>query len=361
MEKIDVCLGARGYPIYVGEGLLNHGSLIEETLPGPDILIVTNDVVAPLYLESLRKALSHCSVRELVLPDGEQFKTLDTVSKIFDELVAAGLGRDCTVVALGGGVVGDMAGFAAACYQRGVGFVQVPTTLLAQVDSSVGGKTAVNHPAGKNLIGAFYQPVCVVADTTTLATLEEREYRAGLAEVIKYGLILDAGFFDWLEQALPALLRRETAALEKAITRSCQIKADIVARDETEQGVRALLNLGHTFGHAIEAVYGYGRWLHGEAVAAGMTMAAEFSARLGHLSASAADRLAMVLEASGLPTRPPALDYQRFVAALNRDKKVRAGQLRLVLLDDIGHARLTAQFPSDELDRFLRERLGSCV
>ncbi len=359
MPRIDVDLGARSYPIHIGSGLLSSPALIVDNLPGRDVLIVSNDVVAPLYLAALRKTLSGCAVRELVLPDGERYKTLETVSGILDELVASGFGRDCTVVALGGGVIGDMAGFAAACYQRGVGFVQVPTTLLAQVDSSVGGKTAVNHSAGKNLIGAFYQPLCVVADTETLATLDKREYRAGLAEVFKYGLILDPGFFDWLELALPALLRREPEALAKAITRSCEIKADIVARDETEQGVRALLNLGHTFGHAIEAVHGYGRWLHGEAVAAGMVMAAQFSARIGSLPGAAVPRIEALIEAAGLPTRPPPLPHERFVAALHRDKKVQAGQLRLVLLDDIGAARLTAEFAGAELDRFLQQSLGA--
>lgn len=359
MPRIDVDLGARSYPIHIGSGLLSSPALIADALPGRDVLIVTNDVVAPLYLAALRETLSGCAVRELVLPDGERYKTLETVSAILDELVAAGFSRDCTVLALGGGVIGDMAGFAAACYQRGVGFVQVPTTLLAQVDSSVGGKTAVNHSAGKNLIGAFYQPLCVIADTATLATLDEREYRAGLAEVFKYGLILDREFFAWLELALPALLRRDAGALERAITRSCEIKAAIVARDETEQGIRALLNLGHTFGHAIEAVHGYGRWLHGEAVAAGMVMAAQFSARVGSLPAAAVPRIEALIEAAGLPTTPPPLQYERFVAALNRDKKIQAGQLRLVLLDAIGAARLTAEFAGDELDRFLHQSLGA--
>ena len=361
MPIINVDLGARSYPIHIGTGLLSRPGLIAAALPSRDVLIVTNDVVAPLYLATLREALSGYATRELILPDGERYKTLDTVSTILDELVAAGFGRDCTVLALGGGVIGDMAGFAAACYQRGVGFVQVPTTLLAQVDSSVGGKTAVNHSAGKNLIGAFYQPLCVIADTAALVTLDEREYRAGLAEVFKYGLILDRDFFAWLELALPALLRRETEALEQAITRSCEIKADIVARDETEQGIRALLNLGHTFGHAIEAVHGYGRWLHGEAVAAGMMMAAQFSVRVGSLQASAVSRIEALLEAAGLPTRPPPLQYQRFFAALHRDKKVQAGQLRLVLLDDIGRARLTSEFAGDELERFLHQSLEAAA
>ena len=358
MRTIEVDLGERSYPIHIGDRILSRAGLFEDRLPGRDVLVVTNETVAPLYLGGIRKALARCDTRVLELPDGERYKTLETVAEILDELVRSGFGRDCTVVALGGGVIGDMAGFAAACYQRGVGFIQVPTTLLAQVDSSVGGKTAVNHPAGKNLIGAFYQPLCVIADTETLATLAEREYRAGLAEVFKYGLILEAGFFEWLERALPSLLRREPDALEKAIASSCRIKADIVARDETEQGVRALLNLGHTFGHAIEAVHGYGRWLHGEAVAAGMLMAAEFSARSIGFPPAQVARLRALLEATGLPTAPPPLELDAFMKALYRDKKVRAGQLRLILLDEIGRARLTSDFEGAELEAMLRESLG---
>ena len=291
METLRVELGSRSYPILIGQGLLGERSAFEQHLAARDLLVVSNTVVAPLYLGSLETSLRPRRVVATILPDGESHKTLANVARILDVLVANRFGRDCAVVALGGGVVGDMAGFAAATYQRGVAFVQVPTTLLAQVDSSVGGKTGVNHPGGKNLIGAFHQPVAVVADTGTLATLPPRELRAGLAEVIKYGLICDADFFAWLETHIDALLAGDAAALAHVIRRSCEIKAEIVGRDEREQGDRALLNLGHTFGHAVESATGYKEWLHGEAIGAGLVMAACMSRESGYLTADELDRV----------------------------------------------------------------------
>ena len=305
MTKIEVGLGSRSYPIHIGPGLLDRTETLAAAIPGRDVLVVTNDVVAPLYLERVCNTLSGFRVRQLVLPDGEAHKTLATVEKILDALVNSGYSRDATVLALGGGVVGDMAGFAAACYQRGIAFLQVPTTLLAQVDSGVGGKTAVNHPQGKNMIGAFHQPIAVVADTDTLGTLPDRELKAGLAEVIKYGAIMDRPFLDWLELNMSDLLARQPAAVAYAIQRSCELKARVVEMDEREHGCRAILNFGHTFGHAIEALSGYGQWLHGEAVAVGMVMAADFSAARGLLNADGAGRLRRVVEAAGLPVTPP--------------------------------------------------------
>jgi 3-dehydroquinate synthase len=289
VNTLKVELGDRSYPILSGEGLLRQPELVRQHVVARDILIVSNTTVAPLYMESLAAALGGGRVVEAILPDGEVHKTLATVSRVLDVLVANRLGRDCTVVALGGGVVGDMAGFAASCYQRGVPYVQVPTTLLAQVDSSVGGKTGVNHPGGKNLIGAFHQPNAVLADTSTLATLPVRELRAGLAEVIKYGLICDAQFFDWLEANMDGLLAADPTALAHVVQRSCEIKAQIVGRDERERGDRALLNLGHTFGHAVESATHYTRWLHGEAIGAGLLMAAAMSHECGMIEAAQVD------------------------------------------------------------------------
>ncbi|OGI70425.1 MAG: 3-dehydroquinate synthase, partial [Candidatus Muproteobacteria bacterium RBG_16_60_9] len=306
METLNVDLGARSYPIHIGSGLLARADLIAPYLEGQRVAIVTNDTVAPLYLNALRAVLPRNQPLEIVLPDGEEYKTLPVWSGIFDKLLQARCDRRTTVIALGGGVVGDIAGFAAACYQRGVPFMQVPTTLLAQVDSSIGGKTAVNHQLGKNMIGAFYQPRAVVIDTDTLRTLPDRELRAGVAEVIKYGLIRDVEFFQWLEQNLAKLLGRDKRALAHAITRSCQNKADIVALDERESGLRAILNFGHTFGHAIETGVGYGKWLHGEAVAVGIVMAADLSRRLGWLAKSDFDRIEALIAAAGLPVLSPA-------------------------------------------------------
>jgi 3-dehydroquinate synthase len=324
-------------------------------------VVVTNEVVRPLHLEPLTRALEGAGVRlgTVVLPDGEVHKTWQTLNRIYDELLQQRCERSTTLIALGGGVIGDLVGFAAATYLRGVPFIQVPTTLLAQVDSSVGGKTGINHPLGKNMVGAFYQPRLVLADTDTLATLPPREYAAGLAEVVKYGLIADAPFFDWLEAHREALLARDAATVAAAIRRCCELKAAIVGEDEREADRRALLNLGHTFGHAIEVRAGYGEWLHGEAVAAGMVMAARFSARLGLLDASIPARVATLLAAMGLPCAAPADDADGFLTAMNMDKKVLAGRLRLVLLDRIGAARLTADFPGGELEAFLREQLAA--
>jgi len=351
MRKLNVALGDRSYPILIGRGLLDRGDLIAERLRTPKVAIVTNDVVAPLYLPRIESALNAQKVAftSVVLPDGERFKTLETLNKVFDGLLSSHCDRSTSVVALGGGVIGDMAGFAAATYQRGVDFVQIPTTLLAQVDSSVGGKTAVNHPLGKNMIGAFHQPKLVLADTDSLSTLPDRELKAGLAEVIKYGLIRDAEFFDWLEANMDGLLYRDSDLLSEAIERSCDNKARIVAEDETERGVRALLNLGHTFGHAIEAGMGYGKWLHGEAVGAGMVMAARLSEQLGHLSEEQCLRAIALIEKAGLPVVGPSLGADRYLELMAHDKKVEAGRLRLVLMRQIGDAEIFADVPVDAI------------
>ena len=357
MKTLRLELGARGYPIYVGAELLGRRQIIEPHIAGSQVLVVSNETVAPLYLERVEKALSSFQCRRLVLPDGEVHKNLDVLRQVFDQLLEDRFARDCTVVALGGGVVGDIAGFAAACYQRGVCYVQVPTSLLAQVDSAVGGKTAVNHAAGKNMIGAFHQPACVIADIDTLSTLPSRELRAGLAEVIKYGVLGDVAFFCWLEANLEAVLAREASALTEVVVRSCQIKSEIVSRDERESGVRALLNLGHTFGHAIESGLGYGTWLHGEAVAAGICIAADLSARHGWIAPESAARVQALFARARLPTRAPRrLDLESFLALMSVDKKVSGGRMRLVVLDDIGAARVTADFDAT----VLRETLEQC-
>ncbi|NKN32668.1 3-dehydroquinate synthase [Marichromatium bheemlicum] len=349
-RTLEVDLGDRSYPIHIGPGLLNDPVLYRPHIRGRQVMIVTNETVAPLYLAPLHEALAGLDVREVVLPDGEQYKTLEVWNRIFDALLDARFARDCTLVALGGGVVGDMAGFAAACYQRGVAFIQVPTTLLSQVDSSVGGKTGINHPAGKNMIGAFHQPLAVIADTETLDTLPQRELSAGLAEVLKYGLIRDCAFLDWLESHMAELLSRDREALAHAIRRSCEIKAQLVAEDELESGQRALLNLGHTFGHAIETAAGYGNWLHGEAVGAGMCMAADLSARLGWLAEADVERVRRLVVCAGLPTEPPAeLDAERFRALMAVDKKVLDGRLRLVLLTALGEAVISDTIDDEPL------------
>jgi 3-dehydroquinate synthase len=340
MQTVTVDLDTRSYPIHIGTGLLGVDEWWAPYL-GNRTMIITNTVLAERHLAPVQAALQGRTFETLILPDGEAAKTLASAERIWDALLAARFGRDATLIALGGGVIGDLTGFAAACYQRGIDFIQMPTTLLAQVDSSVGGKTGVNHPRGKNMIGAFHQPRCVIADLDTLRTLPERELRAGLAEVIKYGLIADAAFFDWLEAHLDALLARDAAALSHAIAVSCRTKAAIVAADERESGVRALLNLGHTFGHAIETGTGYGTWLHGEAVATGMVMAAELSARLGRVSSAAVERIGHLIDRAGLPVRAPAsLDAERFLELMAVDKKAQAGRLRLVLLRAIGEAEL---------------------
>jgi 3-dehydroquinate synthase len=342
MESLRVDLGGRAYPIHIGAGLLDAGELYRPHLAGGAAVVVTNAVVAPLYLARVRKALGGARVAEVVLPDGEQAKDWQGLAQVVDALLAARLGRDGLVIALGGGVIGDLAGFAAAIYQRGVPFLQVPTTLLAQVDSSVGGKTAINHPLGKNMIGAFHQPRAVISDVATLDTLPDRELRAGLAEVIKHGLALDAAFVDWLEANLQKLLARDREALSHAVRRSCELKAAIVAEDERESGSRALLNFGHTFGHAIEAATGYGAWLHGEAVAAGMVMAAELSALMGGLKKTEVGRVRELLRRAGLPVAGPALAPERLLELMALDKKAAKGRTRFVVLDAIGRARLRA-------------------
>ena len=349
MERLTIDLGARSYPILVGPGLLGDAGLLEACVRARDVMLVSNVTVAPLWAPRLRAGLAAFRVAECILPDGEEHKTLATMSRVLDALVAARMNRDCAVLALGGGVVGDISGFAAACYQRGVDFVQLPTTLLAQVDSSVGGKTGVDHPGGKNLVGAFHQPVAVIADTDTLDTLPDRELRAGLAEVIKYGLIRDEPFLAWVEANLGRLLARDREALAYAIRRCCECKAGIVSRDEREQGERALLNLGHTFGHAIETGAGYGTWLHGEAVAAGMAMAARMSRRLGWLDDADVERVRSLLARAGLPTEAPALGREQFLELMRMDKKVQAGRIRLVLLRRIGEAVCTADYDDGAL------------
>lgn len=355
MSTLQVDLGDRSYPIYIEAGLLRDRERLAQHIAGNQLLIVCNETVAPLYLPALRSALPEdLQISEVILPDGEQFKTLSTLEKIYDIALADNHNRSTTVLALGGGVVGDMAGFAAATYQRGVAFLQIPTTLLSQVDSSVGGKTAVNHPLGKNMVGAFYQPRAVFIDTAVLATLPDREYGAGLAEVIKYGLICDAEFYGWLQNHRDALASRDEGALSEAIERSCAAKAWIVAADELEGGLRAILNLGHTFGHAIEASQGYGKWLHGEAVAAGMVLAARLSAQRGWISDDSVQGLVDWLAAVGLPVSPPAdMGVGDWLEHMARDKKVVNGQLRLVLLHSIGEACVVDDVSTTELEQFL--------
>lgn len=358
-RPLTVDLGERSYPIHVGEGIIGRAESYAPHLAGRQVLVVTDETVAGHYLAPVRRALGNREVESVVLADGEEGKTLEAVSRILDTLAERGFRRSATVLALGGGVVGDVAGFAAAVYQRGVALVQAPTTLLAQVDSSVGGKTGVNHPRGKNLIGAFHQPRCVVADTAVLATLGARELRAGLAEVVKYGVLWDGAFFAWLEENLERLLARDAHALARAVRRSCEIKAEVVAEDEREgeAGVRARLNLGHTFGHAIEAGAGYGRWLHGEAVAAGLCMAADLAARMGWLAREEAARVESLVRRAGLPARGPSeLDPDAMLALMARDKKALDEGLRLVLPRAIGDAVLTGDFDP----RALRETLDAC-
>ncbi len=358
MQTLNVALGDRAYPIHIGRGLLARADLILPHLKTKRVAIVTNDVVGPLYLDRLRATLEAAGVRvsAVVLPDGEANKDWQTLNLIFDMLLAERCERSTTLVALGGGVVGDMGGFAAACYQRGMPFIQIPTTLLAQVDSSVGGKTAINHPLGKNMIGAFYQPKLVLADIDTLSTLPDRELAAGLAEVIKYGLIRDPAFLDWLEANLDALVARDPAALAHAIERSCRNKAEVVAADETEQGERALLNLGHTFGHAIETGLGYGEWLHGEAVAAGTMMAAELSRRLGWLQDDDIERIATLFARAQLPVWGPKLGVSRYLELMAHDKKVEAGKLRLVLLREVGRAVIHGEAAPEDIAAAIEAR-----
>ncbi|MGC4029137.1 MAG: 3-dehydroquinate synthase [Steroidobacteraceae bacterium] len=355
---LDVSLADRSYPILIGPSLLSDARQLAAHLPARDLLLVSNTTVAPLYADRVRGALADRRIVDVRLPDGEQYKTMEYLGRVLDVMVANRFGRDSIVLALGGGVVGDMAGFAAACYQRGVAFAQMPTTLLAQVDSSVGGKTGVNHPGGKNLIGAFHQPCVVFSDTGTLATLPPRELRAGLAEVVKYGLVFDLAFLEWIEAHVDALLALDPSALAHAIYRSCELKADVVRRDERESGDRALLNLGHTFGHAIETATGYTQWLHGEAVATGMVIAADMSARLGLLDAADVRRLRELLQRLGLPVEAPRVGAAKALDLMGVDKKVKAGRIRLVLLERLGAARFTADYADDALTSTLAAHFG---
>jgi 3-dehydroquinate synthase len=341
--RVMIDLEGRSYPIVIGAGLLDRPDTFDSLPHGSAAVIVSNETVAPLFADRLARSLQgkFASTHLVTLPDGESYKNWATLNTIFDALLGAACDRSTTLFALGGGVVGDMTGFAAACYMRGVAYVQLPTTLLAQVDSSVGGKTAINHPMGKNMIGVFNQPLLVVADIDTLDSLPARELAAGLAEVIKYGPIADHAFFEWLEANLPALIARERPSLARAIRRSCEIKAKVVGQDERETGLRAILNFGHTFGHAIEAGLGYGTWLHGEAVGCGMVMAADLSARLGLIDAAYAARIARLVERAGLPVRGPALGLERYLELMRVDKKAEAGETRFVLIDGQGSARLS--------------------
>lgn len=358
MHTIQVDLGAASYPITIGSGLLTDRALLESQIPGRDLLVVTNPTVGKLYLAKLTGSFAQKRIAECILPDGEQHKTLQTAGWVFDALVANKMNRDATVLALGGGVVGDIAGFAAASYQRGIGYVQLPTTLLAQVDSSVGGKTGVNHSGGKNLIGAFYQPRAVIADTDALATLPDRELISGIAEVIKHGCVWDPVLFGWLEREMAKLLARDAEALAYAISRSCEIKATVVARDERENDLRAILNFGHTFGHAIEAATAYEKYLHGEAVALGMLIAADLSHRMGLIDSPVKARLREILVRAGLPTEAPRIGAEKARQLMQMDKKVMSGSIRLVLLEKLGRAIVTDRYPRAALEATLAEHFG---
>lgn len=358
MQTVQVALGDRSYPIYIGQGLLDRSDLLQQHVLGKKVLIVTNETVAPLYLDRCINALSSGGRHEIqvvTLPDGEQFKSLEVLQQVWDKALQSRLDRNSTFVALGGGVIGDMCGFAAAAYQRGVHFIQVPTTVMATVDSSVGGKTGVNHPLGKNMIGAFYQPQCVLIDTDTLITLPDRELASGISEIVKYGLIRDAPLFEWLEENMDRLMQRDSEAWTYAIEQSCLNKAAVVAADEREGGVRATLNLGHTFGHAIETGVGYGVWLHGEAVAAGMVMAADMSHRLGWIDESILDRTRLLLQRAKLPVEAPqGMTQHKFRDLMAVDKKVLDGALRLILLKGpLGSCVFTADFDAQALDQTL--------
>lgn len=350
MERLTVTLGERSYPITIAVGLFNDSASFWPLKAGDQSMLVTNETLAPLYLDKVRGLLEQAGVKvdTVILPDGEQFKSLTVLDTVFTALLEKPHGRDTTLIALGGGVIGDLTGFAAACYQRGVRFIQVPTTLLSQVDSSVGGKTAVNHPLGKNMIGAFYQPASVIVDIDCLSTLPERELASGLAEVIKYGIILDDEFFRWLEENLDALLHLDSNALAYCIRRCCELKAEVVAADEREGGLRALLNLGHTFGHAIETEMGYGNWLHGEAVSVGMVMAARTAQRLGQFSEADTQRIIALLQRAGLPVKgPKEMSVDAYMPHMMRDKKVLAGELRLILPLAIGASEVRGGIPHD--------------
>lgn len=355
MQTLNVALGDRAYPIHIGSDLLQKTELILPHLKRKNVAIVTNTTVAPLYLAKLVQALKNTgvSVLEIILPDGETYKNTETLNLIYDALLKNRCERSTTLIALGGGVIGDLTGYAAATYLRGVPFIQIPTTLLSQVDSSVGGKTGINHPLGKNMIGAFYQPKLVLADIDTLQTLPARELSAGVAEVIKYGLIRDTGFFDWLEVNISKLMALDEGVIMYAIYRSCQNKAEVVAADEHEMGERALLNLGHTFGHAIENAMGYGVWLHGEAVAAGTMLAADLSQRMGWLDAEQISRIHVLLSAANLPLNAPKLGVEKYLDLMANDKKVEGGKIRLVLQQGIGKAVITSDYDANKLKQTL--------
>lgn len=355
MHTLNLDLDERSYPIYIGQSLLKQTELLSKHIKHKQVMIVSNPTIAKHCLQPLKDALKYYQVEDVILPDGESYKNLDTLNLIFDALLSHRHNRTTTLIALGGGVIGDICGFAAASYQRGVNFIQIPTTLLSQVDSSVGGKTGVNHALGKNMIGAFYQPKAVLIDIDSLKTLPQKEISAGLAEVIKYGLIWDADFFAWLEEHIEDLMCLNEEALIYAIQTSCAIKAKVVAEDEKENGVRALLNLGHTFGHAIETHQGYGNWLHGEAIGAGMVLAAKLSHQLGKISKSDVERTQKLIEAAGLPINgPDSMDAQAYLELMKVDKKVLDGQLRLVLLDGIGHACVSSDVADADIIELLQ-------
>jgi len=355
MHIETVNLEDNSYPIFIGEGASLSLENFDGYIAGKDIAIITNEVVAPLYLNEISDLFSNRNVIEYILPDGEQEKKLKTVHKIIDRLMEAGFGRDSTLIALGGGVVGDITGFTASIFMRGINFIQIPTTLLAQVDASVGGKTAVNHKSGKNLIGSFYQPQCVICDSIFLATLEATEISAGLAEIIKYGLIFDSEFFQWLQKNMQQILSNDRAAVDYVIQRSCAIKAEIVAQDEKEQSVRALLNFGHTFGHAIEKLTGYGNWTHGDAVAVGMVLAARLSENMSLITPEDVQNIEEILTAANLPISLPNIDPAELLAAMQSDKKVKDRNIQLVLLKNIGEAFLTADYSQEDLANILRD------
>ncbi len=359
MKQIRVELKDKSYPIYIGSGLIKQKELLLKHIKSKQVVIVTNTTIAPLYLDDVLKNLAGFKVEVVELPDGEQYKNIEHIAKIFDCLLEKKFSRNATLIALGGGVIGDMGGFAAACYQRGIPFIQIPTTVLAQVDSSVGGKTGVNHPLGKNMIGAFYQPQCVIADMDVLDTLDDRQLIAGIAEVIKYGLIRDLEFFEWLENNMSLLLQRDKQALAYIIERSCVNKAEIVAEDEFETGIRAILNLGHTFGHAIETGIGYGKYLHGEAVAIGMGYAADLSNRMGWITKADVDRIIALLQLAGLPVEPPAnISVAQFLDLMAVDKKNIDGNIRLILLESIGKATLPINIEQSTLEQTLKNYAG---
>ena len=359
MQPLSVTLGDRSYPIHIGAGLLGDESLYAQYIASKSVAVISNRIVAPLYLERVQRAIERAGGRvvPILIEDGEQAKAWATLDHVVDAMLAARCGRDSVVVALGGGVVGDLAGFAAAVYQRGIPFIQMPTTLLAQVDSSVGGKTAINHARGKNMVGAFHQPLAVIADVGVLDTLPDRELRAGMAEVIKHGFILDLQFVAWLEANMGKLLARDRAALSHAVRRSCELKAQVVAADERETGLRAILNFGHTFGHAIEAGVGYGEWLHGEAVASGMVMATELSARAGTLRREDADRVKALIALAGLPVQGPKLAIERYLDLMQVDKKAADGRIRFILLDGLGRATLRGNLDA----RLVRESIAAAT